>query len=175
MSHVDNILWNNIIPTVCENFVTSPRSRSKRRRGSESSRQPRRRRHRRGARVETSQKTSSPLPPELWVSLNLVLSPISFLTSFSMLVVHSWVLTIIKLVFPRTLLGVSLDGIYLPPNQMIQTGWFIWHILGSGKAFYKTKICCLFQATHQDAGDVERVFGSFHKAHQGGLIHNTYR
>ena len=31
------------------------------------------------------------------------------------------------------------------------------------------------QATHQDAGDVERVFGSFHKAHQGGLIHNTYR
>jgi len=30
-------------------------------------------------------------------------------------------------------------------------------------------------ATHQESGDVERVFGSFHKAHQGGLIHNTYR
>ena len=38
-----------------------------------------------------------------------------------------------------------------------------------------TRNCYDFQATHQESGDVERVFGSFHKAHQGGLIHNTYR
>ena len=31
------------------------------------------------------------------------------------------------------------------------------------------------QTSHDVSGDVERVFGSFHEAHRGGLIHNTYR
>ena len=122
---------NNMIIKLPETIVTPPRSRRKRRSGSEGSRRPRRRRPRRGARAATSPRTSSPPPPEQWVHHGYL---------FDVILVCWWSISDCHQTgIPTHLFGVSLDGIYLPPNQTIQTGLFRGTHIAT--ANYKTQIC----------------------------------